>query len=71
MRPANRFLYFALPFFAAISLLSTREPSADLAGVAHVAFRVRDLSKSLEFYQKLGFEQAFALPIPASHRFPM
>ena len=30
-----------------------------LAGIAHVAIRVSDLTRSREFYQKLGFEEAF------------
>ena len=30
-----------------------------LAGIAHVAIRVSDLNRSRDFYQKLGFEQAF------------
>jgi len=32
-----------------------------LAGVAHVAIRVKDLAVSRAFYEKLGFEQAFDL----------
>ena len=32
-----------------------------LAGIAHVAIRVSDLSRSRDFYQKLGFEEAFTL----------
>ncbi len=31
-----------------------------LNGITHVAFRIGDLEKSRAFYQKLGFEQAFA-----------
>lgn len=31
-----------------------------LAGIAHVAIRTTDLARSVDFYQKLGFEQAFA-----------
>jgi len=34
---------------------------ATLAGIAHVAIRVADLTRSRDFYAKLGFEQAFAL----------
>ena len=30
-------------------------------GIAHVAIRVHDLAASVDFYQKLGFEQAFDL----------
>jgi catechol 2,3-dioxygenase-like lactoylglutathione lyase family enzyme len=36
-------------------------PSFDLAGIAHVAFRVSDLQAALAFYQQLGFERAFEL----------
>lgn len=35
--------------------------SPDLAGIAHVALRVRDLSAAVAFYQKLGFVRVFAL----------
>src|SRR5580700_7224021 len=34
---------------------------ANLAGIAHVAIQVADLTRSRDFYGKLGFEQAFAL----------
>lgn len=40
---------------------ATATPSFDLAGIAHVAFRVSDLQGALAFYQKLGFERAFEL----------
>jgi hypothetical protein len=36
-------------------------PPATLAGIAHVAIRVSDLTRSRNFYHKLGFEQSFAL----------
>lgn len=36
-------------------------PSPNLAGIAHVAFRVSDLAATLAFYQKLGFARAFEL----------
>jgi catechol 2,3-dioxygenase-like lactoylglutathione lyase family enzyme len=36
-------------------------PPDTLAGIAHVAIRVSDLTRSRSFYQKLGFQQAFAL----------
>jgi len=38
--------------------------SPELAGIAHVAFRVNDYQKSRSFYQKLGFEQAFEFADP-------
>jgi catechol 2,3-dioxygenase-like lactoylglutathione lyase family enzyme len=33
--------------------------SLDLEGVAHIAFRVADVAVSRDFYEKLGFDQAF------------
>jgi catechol 2,3-dioxygenase-like lactoylglutathione lyase family enzyme len=36
-------------------------PGPPLAGIAHVALRVSNLNRSRDFYQKLGFEEAFAL----------
>jgi catechol 2,3-dioxygenase-like lactoylglutathione lyase family enzyme len=33
----------------------------ELAGIAHAAIRVADLAKSREFYEKLGFEEAFSM----------
>ena len=38
--------------------------SRDLAGIAHVAFGVRDAEKSRDFYRSLGFEQAFEFSEP-------
>lgn len=38
--------------------LAAAQPQ-DLAGIAHVAFRVTDLEKSRAFYGVLGFEQSF------------
>ncbi len=35
--------------------------SPPMSGIAHVAIRVKDLSKSRSFYQALGYEEAFAL----------
>ena len=37
------------------------KPSADLAGLAHVALRMHDLAASVAFYEKLGFVNAFSL----------
>jgi catechol 2,3-dioxygenase-like lactoylglutathione lyase family enzyme len=41
--------------------VASSAPSADLAGIAHVAIRVKDLDASVAFYEKLGFVRAFAL----------
>ena len=35
--------------------------SPAINGVAHIAIRVKDIAASVAFYQKLGFEQAFAM----------
>src|SRR5215472_11854984 len=59
------FLHLAL--LAIIALLVTPTIRAQenntppLAGVAHVAIRVKDLAASRAFYEKLGFQQAFDL----------
>ena len=39
--------------------LAWTQPAA-LKGITHLAFRISDLSNSRNFYQRLGFEQAFA-----------
>jgi catechol 2,3-dioxygenase-like lactoylglutathione lyase family enzyme len=49
-------------FTVLVSLLvcsSLDAQAVDLAGIAHVAFRVTDVPKSREFYKSLGFEQSF------------
>jgi catechol 2,3-dioxygenase-like lactoylglutathione lyase family enzyme len=50
----------------ATSMAAPPSPSSspNLAGIAHVAFRVTDLSKSRDFYGKLGFEEAFGFSDP-------
>jgi catechol 2,3-dioxygenase-like lactoylglutathione lyase family enzyme len=52
----RRMLILAFGLLCTLNLLAQ---SRDLAGIAHVAFRVDDLQKAREFYQTLGFEQAF------------
>jgi catechol 2,3-dioxygenase-like lactoylglutathione lyase family enzyme len=47
---------FCIPFVRA---QESRTPP--LNGIAHVAIRVHDLTASVAFYEKLGFEQAFDL----------
>ncbi len=46
-----------LPCYSAQAPAQTPE----LTGIAHVAIRVSDLLKSRAFYEKLGFEEAFAM----------
>ena len=50
-----------LTLFLFPTLATAQIPTATLAGIAHVAIRVSDLTRSRYFYQKLGFEQAFTL----------
>jgi catechol 2,3-dioxygenase-like lactoylglutathione lyase family enzyme len=51
---------FALTLLAPSTLLHAQQ-TPPLAGVAHIAIRVRSLDASREFYQKLGYEEAFNL----------
>ena len=46
--------FFAGVLFAAIAWAQGPAPN----GIMHVAFRVTDIQKTSQFYQKLGFEQA-------------
>lgn len=60
--PHSRFFLFAASSLGFASCLQAQAAAADpraLDGIAHVAFRVVDVPASREFYQKLGFEQAF------------
>jgi catechol 2,3-dioxygenase-like lactoylglutathione lyase family enzyme len=50
-----------LTLFLFPTLATAQFPTATLAGIAHVAIRVSDLTRSRYFYQKLGFEQAFTI----------
>jgi len=46
-----------------------KTPAAqNLAGIAHVAFRVTDVEKSKQFYSSLGFEEAFEFADPGKPR---
>lgn len=45
--------------FCGATLCIASAQSLVLDGIAHVALRVNDVAKSREFYEKLGFEQAF------------
>src|ERR1700754_245093 len=41
--------------------LHAQQQTPPLAGIAHVAIRVRSLDAARDFYNKLGFEEAFTL----------
>jgi catechol 2,3-dioxygenase-like lactoylglutathione lyase family enzyme len=61
-RPASlrRIAALAIALLAS-PLLHAQQQTPPLAGVAHIAIRVRSLEAAREFYEKLGYEQAFAL----------
>jgi catechol 2,3-dioxygenase-like lactoylglutathione lyase family enzyme len=44
-----------------IPSIGAQTSAANLSGIAHVAIRVSDLDRSRAFFQKLGFEEAFAM----------
>jgi predicted enzyme related to lactoylglutathione lyase len=59
-----------LVFLTAAVLVSSSVPKSvaqaqtqmpELSGIAHAAVRVSDLARSTDFYEKLGFEEAFAM----------
>ena len=64
-RLRNGLLYLllvALCIFPASGISAQAQTQGPLlAGIAHVAIRVADLTKSRSFYEKLGFEEAFAM----------
>ena len=47
------------PTAAPVPVTSASVPP--LNGIAHIAVRVKDIAASIDFYHKLGFEQAFAM----------
>ena len=51
-------ILIALIVCASVPIASAQ--STDLMGIAHVALRVNDLQKSRDFYNTLGFEEAFS-----------
>ena len=58
IRMRTNTLMLLLALFHAPAL---RAQAPQLAGIAHVAFRVDDLDRSRDFYRQLGYEQAFEL----------
>jgi catechol 2,3-dioxygenase-like lactoylglutathione lyase family enzyme len=50
---------------ATASAAEATATSPVLNGTAHIAIRVRDIAASVDFYHKLGFDQAFANTSPA------
>ncbi|HTH53264.1 MAG TPA: VOC family protein [Edaphobacter sp.] len=58
--PLRRLASFALVVLLT-PLVHAQQQTPPLAGIAHLAIRVRSLDAAREFYQKLGFEEAFFL----------
>ena len=56
-----RRICFLVLFLASFLPLQAQQQTPPLAGIAHLAIRVRSLDASREFYNSLGFEEAFAL----------
>ncbi len=48
---------FLIAFICGASL---QAQTSQITGIAHIAYRATDLDKEVAFFQKLGFEQAFA-----------
>lgn len=61
MSPRRRLCFLVIFFIAFLPLNAQQQTPPPLAGIAHLAIRVRSLDASREFYNKLGFEEAFAL----------
>ncbi len=59
MRRTTYLLSIALAICGLAAQAQTEAPL--LAGIAHVAIRVSNLRSSRDFYQKLGFQEAFTL----------
>jgi catechol 2,3-dioxygenase-like lactoylglutathione lyase family enzyme len=51
----------ALAILVLTASLTHAQQTPPLAGIAHVAIRVRSLDAARDFYNKLGFEEAFTL----------
>jgi len=46
--------------FAVFCVTQLPAQTSQITGIAHIAYRATDLDKEVAFFQKLGFEQAFA-----------
>ncbi|HEY2040010.1 MAG TPA: VOC family protein [Edaphobacter sp.] len=56
-----RSLYRLVLIAICLSPFARAQSTPPLAGIAHLAIRVRSLDAAREFYNKLGFEEAFSL----------
>ncbi len=70
MTPADRTRHLILlaalllPLAAPSRAQTPPAQSPTFNGIAHIAIRVKDIAASVDFYNKLGFEQAFAMTRP-------
>jgi catechol 2,3-dioxygenase-like lactoylglutathione lyase family enzyme len=55
-------IFLPVLFFAALLRLPAQ--TGQITGIGHIAYRATDLDKEVAFFQKLGFEQAFANTSP-------
>jgi catechol 2,3-dioxygenase-like lactoylglutathione lyase family enzyme len=53
--------HFAIAQTAAAPAAAHAGPVPPFNGIAHIAIRVKDIAASVAFYNKLGFQQAFAI----------
>ncbi len=56
-----RLLTLAAVFFVLLPASLQSQSAPPLAGIAHVAIRVRDIAATRDFYARLGFQEAFSL----------
>lgn len=63
MPPSARALRFSLAtvILSLLAPLARAQQVPPLAGIAHIAIRVRSLDAARDFYQQLGYEEAFLL----------
>jgi catechol 2,3-dioxygenase-like lactoylglutathione lyase family enzyme len=53
-----RTIILSVAVFSVLSYATAQ--TSHITGIAHIAYRASDLEKEIAFFQKLGFEQAFA-----------
>jgi catechol 2,3-dioxygenase-like lactoylglutathione lyase family enzyme len=58
--------WISISLFAVLSVLPlhAQQQTGQITDIAHIAYRAADLGKEVAFFQKLGFEQAFANTSP-------
>jgi catechol 2,3-dioxygenase-like lactoylglutathione lyase family enzyme len=54
-----RWVGFVAPLVLGVCSLDSFAQTAQISGIAHIAYRVSDLNKEVDFLKKLGYEQSF------------